>query len=306
MLASECDNLNMYRTEGSDKEKHSKSKVEVPVNFNQLFFHIHYCNGRKYKEPLKPFRKITRTLPHHELIWVTEGAGRIKIGKRIYPIQKGMLYYIGRGMLHQIEPDSDKPSGFLTVHFSFAHVGLNDGIWAVEDDEEMLPLHPAYELRDAYPVQDLFQKLVDSWNVKLPGYEFTSKTLLQQLLIAIFQNIKKQSQNYATSLKVEKIIGYMHEHINDKVTLTDLSQLVQLTPAYLSRMFKETTGYSVIGYFNKIKMDKAKELLIEGDKKVKEVAQALGYADEFYFSRIFKKTEGMSPSEYYSKNVHGV
>ncbi|GJM68934.1 hypothetical protein HMSSN036_11500 [Paenibacillus macerans] len=53
-------------------------------------------------------------------------------------------------------------------------------------------------------------------------------------------------------------------------------------------------------------MDKAKDLLAEGNKKVKEVARELGFADEFYFSRIFKRTEGISPSEYCGKIVHGV
>jgi YesN/AraC family two-component response regulator len=130
--------------------------------------------------------------------------------------------------------------------------------------------------------------------------------LFQQLIIAISQNRKKQNQNYATSLKVEKIIQYMHQNINNKVTLTELSEMVHLSPFYLSKSFKETTGYSVIEYFNKIKIDKAKELMIEGNKKVKEVAQALGFTDEFYFSRMFKRIEGISPSEYSSKNVHGV
>ena len=98
----------------------------------------------------------------------------------------------------------------------------------------------------------------------------------------------------------------MHQNINNRVTLTELSEMVHLSPFYLSRAFKNATGYSVIEYFNKMKIDKAKELMIEGDKKVKEVARALGFTDEFYFSRIFKKIEGISPSEFYSKNVHGV
>lgn len=90
------------------------------------------------------------------------------------------------------------------------------------------------------------------------------------------------------------------------MTLAELSGLVHLSCTYLSRTFKETTGYSVIEYFNKIKVDKAKELINEGDKKVKQVAQILGFTDEFYFSRIFRKAEGISPSEYYSKNVHEI
>lgn len=55
-----------------------------------------------------------------------------------------------------------------------------------------------------------------------------------------------------------------------------------------------------------MKIDKAKELILEGDIKIKAVAQTLGFTDEFYFSRIFKRMTGISPSEFQSKNVHGV
>ncbi|MNI36476.1 HTH-type transcriptional activator Btr [compost metagenome] len=85
--------------------------------------------------------------------------------------------------------------------------------------------------------------------------------------------------------------------------MTELAELVQLSYTYLSRAFKEITGYSVIEFFNKLKMDKAKALLLEDGMKIKDVAQTLGYSDEFYFSRLFKKMEGVSPSEFQSKNV---
>jgi YesN/AraC family two-component response regulator len=146
---------------------------------------------------------------------------------------------------------------------------------------------------------------LDTWDNKEPSYEFIAGTLFRQLLIWISQNNKKQSKNYVISLKIERIIEYMRQNINRKITLEELSGLVGLSTYYLSRTFKDTTGYPIITYFNKMKIDKAKELLIEGDKKVKEVAYELGYTNEFYFSRIFKKIEGLSPSEFYSKNVYG-
>jgi len=269
-----------------------------------FFFHIHYCNGQKLKEPKKITHRLTRTLQHHELIFILNAHGSIVIGEKKYSIKKGMLFYIPSGVPQTIELDNQVSSNFMTVHFSYAHVVFNDGKWNIHDEMQMLSLRPAQELNDYYFIEELFQKLVASWETKLPGYEFITKTLLQELFIAISQNIKKKNQNYAHSLKVEKIIQYMHKNINHQVTLTELSDLVQLSSFYLSRTFKEVTGYSIIKYFNKIKIDKAKELLAEGNKKVKEVAQELGYADEFYFSRMFKRIEGMSPSEFYSKIIH--
>jgi len=271
-----------------------------------LFFHIHYCKSKKLNEIGKYQKRITGTIQHHELVFFTRGKGSIVIDQKKYPVKEGMLFYICPDVLHTIDLHSEEPVGVLTVHFSYAQVSFNDSKWAIKGEVKMLPLHPALELQDYYHIEDIFKKLVESWNAKLPGYEFITKTWLHQLLIAIFQNARKQNQNYSTSLKVEKIIEYMHQNINNRVTLTELSEMVHLSSFYLSRAFRNTTGYSVIEYFNKMKIDKAKELIIEGDKKVKEVAQALGFTDEFYFSRIFKKIEGISPSEFYSKNIHGV
>jgi AraC-like DNA-binding protein len=244
-------------------------------------------------------------LSHHELIFITGGKVCITFGGKRYPVQGAVLCYMDPDVLHSIEMETEDPFRFLSVHFSYVAVNFNDNKWDIKNGVET-PLQPVQELKDYYQIQVIFEKLVDNWNAKLPGYEFITQTMLQQLIFEIFLNIRKQNQNYGVSLKVEKIIQYMHQNLNNRVTLTELSEMVNLSPFYLSRAFKNTTGYSVIEYFNKMKIDKAKELMNEGDKKVKEIAGALGFTDEFYFSRIFKKIEGISPSEFYSKNVHGV
>lgn len=271
---------------------------------NELFLHIHYCNGRRNKDPGKSRLKISRSLQHHELIYTCDGIGSFKIGNKQYPIIKGVLLYITPNTPYSIEMDDNIPSSFLTVHFSFADVGFNDGKWRVTESTSILPLQPAQELQEALPVEEQFQKLVDNWNAKMPGYEFATRTMLQQLLITITQSLNKHSRNYAISLKVERIIRYMHQNVSGKITLSELAELVSMSPFYMSKTFKVATGYTIIEYFNKLKIDKSKELLIEGNKKIKEVAQELGFVDEFYFSRMFKKAEGITPSEFCSKIVH--
>lgn len=276
------------------------------MKIKDLFFHIHYCNYRQFSESGRYSRKITKTLQHHEFGFIRGGNGYFTIENKRYPIKEGVLFYICPNVLHTMEIDVEKPGCFLSVHFSYAHVSYNEDGWDVKNGSELFPIHSVQALKDFYHIEDLFKKLADGWNTKLPGYEFITRTLLQELLIAIYQNNNKQNHNYATSLKVERIIQYLHQNINNKVSLDELSEVVQLAPTYLSRAFKKTTGYSVIEFFNKIKIDKSKELMLENDKKVKEVAQALGFTDEFYFSRLFKRIEGISPSEFYSNNVHGV
>lgn len=275
-------------------------------NIKDLFFHIHYCNGRKYNEPGQFGTKIAKTLNHHEMIYVCNGAGTFKAMNKQYSLKKGMLLYIHPDIPYSVELDGTVPAGFLTVHFSYAGVTFSDGKWSVNSNMQLPLGQPVHELKDFYLLEEHFQKLVDCWNEKLPGYEFAARTMFQQLIIEILQNRNKQTKDYGISLKVEKIISYMHQNINSKVTLPELSKLVHMTPAYMSRAFKEITGYTIIEYFNKLKIDKSKELLIEGNKKVKEVAQELGFVDEFYFSRMFKKSEGITPSQFNSRIVHGI
>jgi len=271
-----------------------------------LFFHIHYCNSREGRESGNETRSITRTLQHHELICFSSGKGHIAIGKKKYLLEKDMLFYICPAVMHSIEIDGSEPLCFQSVHFSYGHVYLADNHWEIKNETRLLPLHEAQVLKDHYQVNDLFHKLVSRLYAKQPGYEFAAKILLQQLIAVIFETMKKQNQKATAFLKIEQVIECMQQHIDCRITLRGLSDLVKLSPAYLSRIFKDTTGYTVIAFFNRMKIDKAKALLVESDKKIKEIAEELGFTDEFYFSRVLKKIEGMSPSEFYSKNVHGI
>jgi len=278
------------------------------MNTNNLFFHIHYCNMKQFTEHLRRSVKLARTLQHHELIILIgekgSAKGNIIIENKKYQIKEDMLLYLCPDIAHSVEINFEGSGTFMSVHFSYLNIDINK--CNIRKETEILPLSFVQELKDYHRINNIFKQLVTNWDKKLPDYELITKALLQQLIFEILQNKKNQNQNFSTSVKVEKIIEYMHQNINKKITLTELSDMVKLSSAYLSRTFKDVTGYSVIEFFNKIKIDKAKELIIEGDKKVKEVAQAIGFIDEFYFSRVFKRIEGVSPTEFYSKNVHQV
>lgn len=273
---------------------------------NDLYFHIHYCNRREnYKDWHNKSKIIIRKIKHHELFLVLGGKGHVKIENKKYSVKNGMLFYFKPNILHAIEPDLKKPIKFLSVHFNFVHVNYYDNKWTLTEETECLKINSMEELKDYCPILTTFKRLVQIWDKKLPSYEFICKTILQQLIFEILDNVKRHTANYSIDLKIRKIIEYMNININSTITLSQLSELIALSPAYLSRIFRESTGYSVIGFFNKMKIDKAKELISVGDKKIKEVSESLGFKDEFYFSRLFKKIEGVSPKEFYDKNVHG-
>ena len=93
--------------------------------------------------------------------------------------------------------------------------------------------------------------------------------------------------NYCTTINVERIA----EHLS-------------VDPSYFSRRFAQKIGVSPKRYIIKKRIERAKELLCSTDADVFEIANSVGYEDQFYFYKIFKKYTNLSPSEYRKKNAH--
>ena len=74
--------------------------------------------------------------------------------------------------------------------------------------------------------------------------------------------------------------------------------------SYISRLYKQKTGVNLFDAINRLKIEKAKEM-IRGGLKVYEAAEKVGFDDVAYFSKVFKKIEGVSPKDYGSKARQG-
>lgn len=97
---------------------------------------------------------------------------------------------------------------------------------------------------------------------------------------------------------IETTIHYMEEMIDSRITVEAMAARLRLSTSYFSALFKKATGMPPMDYFIQLKMQKACQLLYLENMKVKEVAEAIGYEDPFYFSRQFKKHMKISPVLY--------
>ncbi|QAY65391.1 response regulator transcription factor [Paenibacillus protaetiae] len=96
---------------------------------------------------------------------------------------------------------------------------------------------------------------------------------------------------------VDFMIQYIHDHYPKDITLADLADKVFISRNYLSHIFKSITGDSFNTYLTRVRMEKAKELLMERKMLVYEVAEKVGYQNVPYFSTLFKKYSGMNPTD---------
>ncbi|NIK67037.1 response regulator [Paenibacillus sp. BK720] len=100
---------------------------------------------------------------------------------------------------------------------------------------------------------------------------------------------------------IADIIGYMEEHLVQKVTLKEVAAQFHFTPNYLGFLFKEETGVAFSDYLNDIRIRKASVMLDDPRLKVYEIAERVGYKNVIYFNRMFKQATGMTPGEYRKK-----
>jgi len=101
---------------------------------------------------------------------------------------------------------------------------------------------------------------------------------------------------------IERAKTYINNKYNKAISLDDVSREVDISPYYFSKIFKEETGVNFIDYLTKIRIDKAKELLLYSDLSMKVICCQIGYSDPNYFSRSFKKMVGVTPTEYKEGN----
>lgn len=96
---------------------------------------------------------------------------------------------------------------------------------------------------------------------------------------------------------VEFMTSYIHEHYAEELTLAELSDKVYISRNHLSIIFKNMTGETFNNYLTRVRIEKARELLMERNMLVYEVAERVGYKNIPYFSTLFKKITGMNPTE---------
>lgn len=87
-------------------------------------------------------------------------------------------------------------------------------------------------------------------------------------------------------------------HVEEDISVKNIAENLYISKAYLSELFKETTGISLSEYISMVKIERAKYLLLTSSMKAYEIADTLGYNDHEYFSKVFKKSTGLSPTVY--------
>lgn len=107
---------------------------------------------------------------------------------------------------------------------------------------------------------------------------------------------KEVTQSYRKDIQLAR--DYIHAHYNENISVADISRVLNLSPNYLSKLFRSETGIRIVEYINQYRIEAAKKLLRETNLKVYEVGEKTGFQETSYFCKVFKEITGITVSEY--------
>ena len=117
-------------------------------------------------------------------------------------------------------------------------------------------------------------------------------------IVETFTNSMFSEEPIRNTPVLEKAFSYISANYMNPVTLEETAEHVHLSPAYFSSVFKQACGTSFSDYLNLIRIEESKRLLSNTDYSILNIAVAVGYRDQSYFSKVFKKYTGMTPKQY--------
>ncbi|HWR42107.1 AraC family transcriptional regulator [Sporomusa sp.] len=146
--------------------------------------------------------------------------------------------------------------------------------------------------------------LIDEYYRQELGYELAVKAYIYRILVLLLRFYGEQTisetekdRQRKTLDRLSPVLEYMDCYYTEKLSLSQLSSMANMSDHYFCRLFKNLTGKSPTEYINHLRLNKAVTLLRESDLNITEIALAVGFNDSNYFSRLFKKYKHVSPSK---------
>jgi AraC family transcriptional regulator len=127
------------------------------------------------------------------------------------------------------------------------------------------------------------------------------KRLLAVTLLRQYSISSKKILNKSDELppnKLQRAIAYINDHLGEGLSLHKIAAVVEISPYYFARLFKEATGVALHRYLTNRRMEKAKQLLSEQNLSIVQVAKQVGIGSQSHFNRLFRNYTGTTPNAY--------
>ena len=230
------------------------------------------------------------------LLYVVEGRYHYTFGNKELYVNKNDLLYLPEGSGYSLEILSEKTYSLQIEFELFAHINNKKETIVFSDNPQIIAHDGATE------TQMLFYDIIKGYKSSLYSQKLLADSSLSKLLSYLFESLYENNEN-ALSNKISPAVSFIEHNYNEKISISHLASLCNISQSHLRRLFIQNFGLSPIKYKNKIRIKKACDLLKAGVLSVSEVSDALNFESVYLFSQTFKKEKGISPKKYMQKKL---
>ncbi len=241
------------------------------------------------------------------LLFVGQGSKNVYLNGQVYEYNKENYLVSCLPLPAECETKAQEGKPVLIMAIAL-DLAIISGLISQINEHETFPIRPKKENRLGLSIapmttdiKDCIHRLLICLQSPLES-KVIGRSLLKEL---VFRVLCQESaaplyelitQNSKLS-RVDRALRLIHTNYHETISVDNLANLVNMSPSVFHRTFKEVTASSPIQYIKKIRLDKAKSLLINENLQISEAAVKVGYESSSQFSREFKRYFGNSPTE---------
>ncbi|KKI88472.1 AraC family transcriptional regulator [Bacillus sp. SA1-12] len=237
-----------------------------------------------------------------EIFYLISGKREFFIKDRALVINEGDIVIISPNILHRTT-NTEMPEHerlIVNMHETCMTAGNQSYREVLQSLFEQDYIIVRCPLHERLFIETLSQSIIHEIHDKKPGFEMYVQTLVLQLLIICCRHIKQNSIEPLESPspmheRISEVIRYINSHYMHDLSLQSLAEEFYVSPYYLSRFFKEVTGFTFVEYLNNVRIKEAKKLLESSSIKVNLIYKKVGFGSVTHFGRVFKSVTGYAP-----------
>ena len=260
--------------------------------------------GQKY------WRNYLHTHSFYEICYAFEGQGVFRINDQDFSVQAGDVFVARPHEPHEIVSNRKHPLGiYFWAHTltatADAHRGPADA--AVDAVLEQFRSASRWTCAIGSGMGATLELLCDEIAARQPGFTQCIEGLTRKLLLDAARGMadgvvcgeatESRVQSGAESI-TQTVIRYLQDNLSRPIQIRDVAAQVHLSERHLSRLFQQVTGSSLLDYLTNLRVDAARQLLMDRQHAIKNVAREVGYPDVHYFTTLFRRRTGQTPAAF--------
>lgn len=243
-----------------------------------------------------------------ELVFVDAGQIIVKSNEKEQVLKQGEIIFHKPNEFHSLKADKISAANIVVISFVCSSNAMSFFKGKSMTVPSKLKKHISSiveEYSETFNPMAIEDKKLEIKESSLIGGQQMIRTYLEQLLIALIRSEQHKqdlrvfpSKESMDNHLITQMMQIIEENTYNRISVEQICDQLNYSRAYLSKIFKKASGYTILEYILKHKIREAKKLIREEKYNFTQISDLLAFDNPHYFSRVFKKIANMTPSEY--------